>query len=115
MDDVSDAHDDIETLETRIESLSESIERCRRMGLIAKLTIAGGFAWLGLLLVGVIPFAPTGFVVATAAVIGGTVLFGSNSSTQKQHEAMRQEADAMRTELIEQLELRPVGEQRRLH
>lgn len=115
MDDSSDAHDDIETLEARIESLSDSIERCRRIGLIAKLTIAGGFVWLGLLLVGVIPFAPTGFVIASAAVIGGIVLFGSNSSTQKQHEAALREAETLRTELIELLELRPVGDYRRPH
>jgi outer membrane murein-binding lipoprotein Lpp len=112
MDD-SGAHDDIETLEARIEALSESIERCRKMGLIAKLTIAGGFVWLGLLLLGVTAFAPTGFVIAIAAVIGGTVLFGANSSTQKQHEAMRHEAESLRTELIEHLELRPVGDHRR--
>lgn len=115
MDDVSDPHDDIETLEARIESLSESIERCRKIGLVAKLAIAAGFVWLGLLLLGVVYFAPTGFIIAIVAVIGGTVLFGSNSSTQKEHEATLREAEALRTDLIERLELRPVGEQQRLH
>jgi hypothetical protein len=115
MDDVSDPHDDIETLEARIESLSESIERCRKIGLVAKLAVAAGFVWLGLLLIGVTSFAPTGFIVAIIAVIGGTVLFGSNSSTQKEHEAALREAETLRTELIESLELRPVGEHRRLH
>jgi hypothetical protein len=110
-----DAHDDIETLEARIESLSESIERCRKIGLVAKLAIAAGFLWLGLLLVGVIYFAATGFIFAIIAVIGGTVLFGSNSSTQKEHEATLRKAEALRTELIENLELRPVGEHRQLH
>lgn len=109
------AHDDIAALEARIEVLAESIEQCRTIALASKLTIAAGAAWLGLMLFGVTPSHPAGLVISLAASIGGIVLLGSNSSTWKEREVARRAAETIRTELIEQLELRVVGERRRLH
>lgn len=111
----SSTHKEIERLEARIEALADSIEQYRKIGSASKLTIAIGAAWLALMLLGVIPFTPAGFVIAAAATIGGIVLFGSNSATWKRTEAERQQAETLRTELIEQLEMRVVGERRLLH
>jgi len=106
----ADAHDEIETLEARIEALSEAIERCRKISLVAKLTIAAGAIWLGLLLIGIVTFAPYALVAALAAMIGGTVLVGSNSTTWEQTQTALQSAEALRAELIERMQLRVIGE-----
>jgi hypothetical protein len=109
-----DARDDIERLEARIETLADVIERCRMIALASKLAVAAGATWLALMLLGLAPFVPAGFIVAAAATIGGIVLFGSNFATWKESELARREAEALRTELIERLDLRGVGA-RRLH
>lgn len=104
-------HDDIEALEARIEGLNESIERCRKISLAAKLAIAGGAFWLGLLLVGLVAFAPYALVASLAAIIGGIVLVGSNASTWDETQAALQRAQTARAELIGHIEMRLVGEE----
>jgi hypothetical protein len=49
-------------------------------------------------------------VGAIAAVIGGTVVFGSNTSTLKQITAEIRAAEVYRSELISRLHLRVVGD-----
>jgi hypothetical protein len=49
-------------------------------------------------------------IAAIAAMIIGTVLLGSNSTTWTQAEAALRETEAMRTDLIGRMELRVVGE-----
>ena len=108
-----DSPDDIGTLEERIETLAAEIERCRKISLSARLAIAAGAIWIALVLLGVIPFSASPVIAAIAAVIGGTVLLGSNSTTWRQAEAALQAAEAARAELIGRLDLRLVGEERR--
>jgi hypothetical protein len=107
--------DDIALIEERIEALTESIERCRKISLAAKIAIAAGTAWIVLTLLWVIPFIPYIVVAAMAAVIGGIVLLGSNSTTWKQTEAALQASEAMRVDMIERMEMRVVEERRTLH
>jgi hypothetical protein len=109
-----DFRDEIGRLEERIEALTESIERCRKVSLAAKLIIAAGAIWIALVLLWVVPFIPATVVAAMAGVIGGTVLLGSNATTWKQTEAALRAAEAARAELIEGMELRVVGEQGRI-
>jgi len=47
---------------------------------------------------------------AISAVIGGTVVFGSNTSTSKQAAVAIKTAEALRAELIGKMNLRLVGE-----
>ena len=100
--------DDIAELEARIEALSESIERCRKISLASKLAIAAGAGWLALLIVGLVAFAPYELVAALAAVLGGIVLLGSNSTTWTQAETALDQAEAMRAALIGRMDLRLV-------
>ena len=48
-------------------------------------------------------------ISAIAAIIGGVVGFGSNSSTSKQTTAAMKAAETQRTALIEMIDLRTVG------
>jgi hypothetical protein len=115
MDD-DDFRDEIAQLEARSEALTESIERCRKISLAAKLTIAAGAIWIVLVLLGVIAYIPETTIAALAAVIGGTVLLGSNSTTWTQTDAALHEAEAMRADLIGRMALPVIGEERpRLH
>jgi uncharacterized membrane protein len=111
--DGEDFRDEIAQLEARGEALTEAIERCRKISLVAKLAIAGGAAWIVLVLLLVIPFIPGTVVGALAAVIGGIVLLGSNATTWKQVDADLRQTEAMRANLIERLDLRLIGKHKR--
>jgi len=108
-----DLHDDIAQIEARIEALAEKIGRCRKISFAAKLAIAAGAAWIALTLLGAIPFAAGPVVAALAAAIGGTVLLGSNKTTWAQTQDALRASESLRAEMIGQMELRVVGEDRR--
>ena len=55
-------------------------------------------------------FDPAVLIGSIAAVIGGTVVFGSNTSTLKQTAAVIKAAEAHRAELISQIDLCVVGD-----
>lgn len=103
---------EIAELEARIEALSESIERCRKFSLAARLAIMAGSVWLVLLVFGLVGFEPYELVAALAAAIGGVVLLGSNATTWTQVEGALQQAEAMRADMIGLIDLRLVGEQK---
>jgi hypothetical protein len=105
---------DIARIEERIEALQDSIARCRKLALVAKISIAAGAAWLTLTLFGLVDFVPFMLIAAMAAVIGGIVLAGSNSTTWTQTEAALAASEAMRTEMIGRIEMRVVGEDSRM-
>jgi hypothetical protein len=105
---------DIAHIEEHIEALQESIARCRKLSLVAKISIATGAAWITLTLFGLVDFVPFMLVAAMAAVIGGIVLAGSNSTTWTQTEATLAASEAMRTEMIGRMEMRVVGEDSRM-
>jgi hypothetical protein len=102
------AREEIARLEARIEALSGSIERCRKISLAARLIFAAGAVWMLLMLIRVIPFTSFHLVGAIAAVLGGIVLFGSNNSTWKQMLAALAQAESLRAQLIDRIELRTV-------
>jgi hypothetical protein len=106
---------DIAQLEGRIETLSESIERCRKISIGSKIAIAAGALWFALMLVLILPFDPTAFVAALSAVLGGVVLLGSNRTTWEQTEQALHAAEKMRADLIGSIELRLVSERPTLH
>src|SRR5439155_24908925 len=105
-----DLHDQILGLEAQIEELTEVIESCRKLILISKIAIAAGGIWLLALTFGAIRFDSMAMVGAIAALIGGTVVFGSNTSTSKQAAADAKAAEGLRAELIGKINLRLVGE-----
>jgi hypothetical protein len=106
----SDPHEQIARLEAHIDDLAEAMDRCRKIILASKVAIAGGGIWMLAVVLGIVGFDPLAMVAAIAAVIGGTVLFGSNTATAKEISAAVKAAEARRAELIAGLELRVVGD-----
>ena len=105
-----DAREEIARLEARIEELADVVESCRKVILASKAAIAAGALLILAILIGVIRFDPLSMIGALAAILGGIVLFGSNASTSKQATAALRAAEARRAELIDAMELRPVGD-----
>jgi hypothetical protein len=110
MDDNGDLHEQILHIEAHIEELADIIERCRKIILISKVAIAAGGILILATIIGAVGFDPTVLIGAIAAVIGGTVVFGSNTSTLKQTMTDMKAAEAHRTELISSMDLRVVGD-----
>jgi hypothetical protein len=104
-----DLHEEISRLELRIERLANTIERCRKIVLVAKIAIAVGGVLMLALLLGAIRFNPVAMIAAMTLAIGGIVVFGSNTSTSKQAAADLNAAETLRTELIGRIDLRVVG------
>jgi hypothetical protein len=104
--------DDITHLEDRIEALRVSIERCRKISVAAKIAIAGGLIWMLLALIALAPSTPVSFFTGLAAVLGGIVLLGSNKTTWEQTEAALQQAQLMRSQLIGNIPLRLVADEK---
>jgi hypothetical protein len=108
--DDGDPRDQIARLEARLEELAEAMARCRKIKLISQIAIAGGGTWMVAATIGVIGFDPVALMAAIAAVIGGTVMYGSNTTTSQEIDAAVKDAEADRARLIGMLKLRVVGE-----
>ena len=104
-----DLRNQIAHLEADIEQLAEGLERCRKAMLLSKIAIAGGGICMVAYFLGPIGFDPTILIGAIAAIIGGVVVSGSNSSTSKQAMAAMKDAEAYKAELIGKIDLRTVG------
>lgn len=105
-----DVRDQISQLEAQIEALAETIEGCRKFAVMARLAIAAGAILMLAMLVGAIRPDLAALSGATAALLGGIVLLGSNRSTSEQALAKMKKAEAARADLIDRLELRPVDD-----
>jgi hypothetical protein len=106
-----DPRDQIARLEAQLEELADAMARCRKFKLVSQIVIAGGGLWMVGATLGVIGFDPVAMLAAISSVIGGTVMYGSNTTTSQEIAAAMQDAEALRAELIGGLELRVVGEE----
>jgi len=106
-DDV-DPDNEIARLEDRIEQLAAELEKCRKYSLAARAMLIFGGVLLLALVLGVIRFDGLAMAASIAAILGGIVLWGSNSSTAKEATAQLAEAEAERNALIDRIELREV-------
>ena len=104
----ADPREEILCLEDEIETLADTIERCRKIDLMAKLAIAGGAIVLLGLALGVLRVDELILICAITAAIGGIVGYGSNLSTSRQAAADLKAAEARRAKLIDGSNLRVV-------
>src|SRR5262245_29068652 len=109
MDGDDELREQILQVEADLEGLTDAVDRCRKIILISKAGIAAGGTLILATILGAIGFDPTVLIGSIAAVIGGTVVFGSNTSTLKQNTAAIKAAEAHRAELISRMDLRVVG------
>jgi hypothetical protein len=109
MADDADLHEEIVRLEAEIEKLAETIESCRKLVLISKGAMAVAAILIAAALLGAITLDPAVLIGAFGVVLGGVVVFGSNTSTLEQALAATKAAELRRSELIGQIDLRVVG------
>ena len=103
MDD--EPREQISELEMQIEELTDALERCRKTALASKAAMGLGGILMAATTLGVVTFDPMMMVAGFAALLGGIVVFGSNTSTANQlSEAMRS-AEARRAALIGRLNI----------
>ena len=108
--DEDDSIDEISQIEARIEELAEVSERCRKIILVSKAAIAGGFALLLIVMLGLFGSSQVAALGSIAAVLGGIVSLGSNVSTLRQTEAAMSAAELQRSDLINRIDPRLVGD-----
>ena len=115
MADDDDPRNQISRLEAQIEELANAINRCRRFILLSQASMGAGGLSILAVTTGAIRFTAAAMLCSIAAIIGGIVGFGSNTSTAKQHTAAMQAAEAQRAALIGSIDLRVVrgGEKER--
>jgi hypothetical protein len=101
---------EIARLEARLDELADGLVRCRKFKLVSQIALAGGGLWMAAAIVGLVSFDPVAFMAAAAGVIGGIVMYGSNTTTVQELETEVTEAEAKRAALIGTLDLRVVGE-----
>ena len=104
-----DLRDQISRIEADIDQLATTLDGCRKAMLLSKVTIAAGGIWLLGYFLGAFRFDPMLMVGAIAAVIGGVVILGSNSSTSQQTIAAMKAAETERDELIDMIDPRAVA------
>ena len=108
--DEDDSIDEISQVEARIEELAEVSERCRKIILVSKAAIAGGFALLLVVMLGLFGSSQVAALGSIAAVLGGIVSLGSNVSTLQQTEAAMSAAELQRSDLINRIDPRVVSD-----
>jgi hypothetical protein len=100
--------DEISEIEARIEELAGIAESCRKFILASKVAIAGGPVLLLIAMLGLFGAGQAVALGSIALVLGGFVSLGSNVSTLRQTERAISAAEARRSELIGQIDLRLV-------
>ena len=106
------AREQIARLEAEAERLSESVARCRKIAVAAKVAVALGCVLLASLLVGAVGRDALSLIIAAILMIGGIVLLGSNETTMKQRLARIEETERLRAALVSELDLRLVTQPR---
>ena len=102
--------DEISLIEVQLEELAVVAERCRKFILVSKALIVTGLALLCVMMLGVFGSNQVVAIGSIAAVLGGIVSYGSNVSSLRQIIADMNVAERLRSDLIDRIELRVVGD-----
>lgn len=105
----SDLRNQIVQLEADIERLAGKLETCRKVMLFSKMAIGAGAIWILAYVLGAVELHPTSMISSIGAMLGGIVLLGSNSTTEKLVVAAMKDTEMRRAELIDKIGARFVG------
>lgn len=111
---MQDFREQIARLESEIERLGDSAERCRKIAVGARIAIGAGCALLAAVLLGLLRADGLYLILSGIFGIGGVVLAGSNDTTAKQIAERIAQTEQQRAELIGQMDLTLVPEPSRL-
>jgi hypothetical protein len=106
---MTDPSDEIARIETQLEELASVAERCRKIILASKVAIGIGAALLLAMMFELVASSEL-LIASLAAVLGGIVLLGSNVSTLRQTMEAMTAAEALRSNLIDGIDLRVVAD-----
>ncbi len=98
----------IQDVESEIERLAISAERCRKIMLASKVAAAVGGIILLCLALGLLRFQAPAFLSALTAVLAGLSLLGTHASTLDELVATLKEREAERSRMIDALNLRTI-------
>jgi hypothetical protein len=104
--------DEISEIEAQLEALAEVSERCRKIILASKAAIAGGVVLLLLMMLGLLGSNQVAAIGSIAVALGGIVSLGSNVGTLQQTMAAMSAAGRLRSDLINGIDLRLVGDRK---
>ncbi len=104
--------DEISRIEAQLEELADVSERCQKIVLVSKVAIVVGVALFLLMMFGLFGTSQIAAIGSIAVVLGGIVSLGSNLSTLQQTMAAMTAAEARRSDLINGIDLRVVGDSR---
>jgi hypothetical protein len=104
--------DEISRIEAQLEEFAEVSERCRKIILVSKAAIAGGVVLPLFMMLGLFGSNQVAAIGSIATTLGGIVSLGSNISTLRQTLAAMSVAEARRSDLINRIDLRVVGDRR---
>jgi len=107
--DNGDPHEEIVRLEGRIEELAAKIESCRKFIIASRIAVTAGGVALAAMLVGAIRSDLGPMAAAIASLLGGIVVWGSNTSTTKEATKELAAAESERAALIGQINPRVVS------
>jgi hypoxanthine-guanine phosphoribosyltransferase len=107
--DNGDPHEEIVRIEEHIEELAAKIESCRKFILAARIAVAGGGVVLAAMLASAIRSDLEMMAAAVSLLLGGIVVWGSNSSTAKEASREIAAADSKRAALIEHINPRVIS------
>ena len=104
----AEPHEDIARFEERIEELTAKIESCRKFILAARITTTSGGVLLAGMLFGAIRSDFGLMAAAVSALLGGIVVWGSNTSTAKEAAKEIAAAESERAAQIENINPRVI-------
>src|SRR4029450_1358688 len=102
-DENGDLQEQILRIEAYIEELADVVESCRKIILVSKFAAGAGGVLILAIIIGAGGCNAPLMIGALVAVVGGTVVFGSNKSTLKQTTTDMKAAEARRAELISKM------------